>query len=221
MKFNGELQGLWLDRLPEQVENAKEILGGQPSQPISFGFRGIPAMVTCRLPTLGCGMLQPVQCKMLVNGVNEANDGPELLSIAHLYKACRYYCLVGEWHDMDFIFANHEVLQPLVTKTNATADPHAIPRHYYIALGGSATAFASSKTYRPEIPSRRRIGEKGRSFRPKLTLTKGISDAAINSRKRHGGRDTDWDSVLNTVARVRSKDCEADRQGALPNSQMV
>ncbi|KAK4544128.1 hypothetical protein LTR36_004626 [Oleoguttula mirabilis] len=96
-------------------------------------------------------------------GVALANDGYVILAVAHLYHAARHYGLVtANWHDMDLVLAQHGTKQALVTKTSAQADAHAMSRHYLMALGVPASAFARGRT--PAIPPPKSLVHNARSI---------------------------------------------------------
>ncbi|KAK3628578.1 hypothetical protein LTR56_018521 [Elasticomyces elasticus] len=79
-------------------------------------------------------------------GVTMANDGHAVLIMAHIYKAAKKYGLVSAaWHDMDLLVALHSSKKPFVTKTSASADAHAMLRHYLLDMGVDATEFANGR----------------------------------------------------------------------------
>ncbi|KAK4889286.1 hypothetical protein LTR27_011892 [Elasticomyces elasticus] len=79
-------------------------------------------------------------------GVTMANDGHAVLIMAHIYKAAKKYGLVSAiWYDMDLLIALHSSKKPFVTKTSASADAHAMLRHYLLDMGVDATEFANGR----------------------------------------------------------------------------
>ena len=85
--------------------------------------------------------------------INTAGDLGVILSLAHLYVACRRYGLISNlWPDMEFVIAQQETVQRFVMKAN-DKDPFTYVKHFLLALGVSATAFSRGQT--PCLPSQK------------------------------------------------------------------
>lgn len=152
------------EKIPEQIDwlSKRDTSEMRDREPAFSGFPTIPVESIHKLPTIACEILRKWQHVMLRDSVDIVNDGILLLALAHLYKACRYYGLVSEWHDMEFVCVIQDGKQPLVTKTHAKVDPHAVARHYPMALGVSATAFVSAGNKWQKLPHVKNMTEKGR-----------------------------------------------------------
>lgn len=106
-----------------------------------------------RFPILSGACSYSMKLVMFNNGTLMSNDGGFVLALAHLCKAARHYGLLKvEWHDFDWLPAQHGRKPPLVTKVHAKADHDALLRHFLMAFGVPASKF--SRQPRPALPSR-------------------------------------------------------------------
>lgn len=202
-------------RLPKQLEQAAAYAEGKVPKKIYDGLHTIPAGLARCLPIFGSEIFGRWQNLMFRNGVSVANRGSFILAIAHLYKACRHHGPVNEWHDLDFVCATQEGSQPLVTKLNANADSHAMARHFYIAMGGSATAFTGALHKRPKLLSDKQIHDKSRMIIPKHTLVKSISDAYLRCVQRHGQSEREY--ILDTALKAIDQNAQGTTGTAFEN----
>ncbi|KAK5708330.1 hypothetical protein LTR97_000870 [Elasticomyces elasticus] len=116
------------------------------------------------LPAHAGVILADLKINMHHAGCGVANHGWYILSMVHLYKDLRGSGLIkSDWHDMDIVLPGFGSKQPLVSKTDASYDEDLSYRHYLMALGVPATAFAarsrrSKVSYAPVFKNARKIG---------------------------------------------------------------
>ncbi|KAK5113585.1 hypothetical protein LTR85_010814 [Meristemomyces frigidus] len=169
-----------------------------------------------QLPAHAGAILADLKIGMHSAGVQIANYGCILLSMAHLYKALRAAgILKTDWHDMDFILASFGNKQPLVPKAGALPDADAAVRHYLMALGVSVTDIT---------PGGRKtaVGSKSapREAR-KITITSPFLQAMSNrqqSWEKHGlgySKSKTVEIVLQTIAQNGAKSQSARRGSQL------
>ncbi|KAK5674876.1 hypothetical protein LTS10_012288 [Elasticomyces elasticus] len=113
--------------------------------------------------------------------VTMANDGHAVLIMAHIYKAAKKYGLVSAvWHDMDLLIALHSSKKPFVTKTSASADAHAMLRHYLLDMGVDATEFANGRI--PPSPFDKLRSDKAKKL---FSAESGLSSALLEQYRDH------------------------------------
>ncbi|KAK5713786.1 hypothetical protein LTR17_017470 [Elasticomyces elasticus] len=144
----------------------EDLIDPEPCGPVAKGVAGelfkrrkelfyrtvSPMQWMLRFPLMPGVLVHSMKTVMYKNGTLMANDGAVVLAAAHLYKAARHYGLISEWHDMDWLLAQHGSKQPLVIKVNTNADNDALLRHYLIAMGVPPSTFARKP--RPGLPPR-------------------------------------------------------------------
>ncbi|KAK3637581.1 hypothetical protein LTR56_013584 [Elasticomyces elasticus] len=147
----------------------EDLIDPEPCGPVAKGVAGellkrrkelfyrtvTPMQWMLRFPLMPGVLVHSMKTVMYKNGTLMANDGAVVLAAAHLYKAARHYGLISEWHDMDWLLAQHGSKQPLVIKASVNADSDALLRHYLIAMGVPASTFARKP--RPGLPPRGKI----------------------------------------------------------------
>ncbi|KAK3628870.1 hypothetical protein LTR56_018355 [Elasticomyces elasticus] len=147
-----------------RFEASNTLRPGETSRDFNNEYTRKVSPLERHLPAHAGAILADLKINMHHAGCGVANHGWYILSMVHLYKDLRGSGLIkSDWHDMDIVLPGFGSKQPLVSKTDASYDEDLSYRHYLMALGVPATAFAarsrrSKVSYAPVFKNARKIG---------------------------------------------------------------
>ncbi|KAK4959975.1 hypothetical protein LTR10_002864 [Elasticomyces elasticus] len=168
----------------------------------TIASEALPIEAIVELPVWPCEMTCTMKLADLVHGLTVCNDGLIVLALAHYYTAARRYGLVQVWEDMEMIIAQNS---NFVIPTTDEADPHAMARHYRLALGVDASKVLRKSP--ADLPSDSHILKRAK----RVDITPIIINTLLQYSTRNSGCSPDevFELVLNDLAGMPNTEATA------------